>query len=51
MQGEGIGKHGDELGVRRLALYVRYRVAEKFLQNFDITSVPRDLDGVITKTT
>ena len=50
-QGEGIREHGDELGIRRLALDVRHRVAEKFLQNFDITSVPRDLDGVINRAT
>ena len=50
-QGEGIGEHGDELGIRRLALDVRYGVAEKFLQHLDVAAVPRDLDGVITKTT
>ena len=45
-QGERIREHGDELGIRRLALYVRHGVAEKFLQDFNIAAIPCDLDGV-----
>ena len=36
--------HGDELGIRRLALDVRHRVAEELLQHLDVAAVPGDLD-------
>ena len=45
-QTQAVGDHGDELGIRRLALDVRHGVAEEFLQRFDIASVPCDLDGM-----
>ena len=45
-QTQAVGDHGDELGIRGLALDVRHGVAEKLLQHLDIASVPRDLDGM-----
>ena len=45
-QAQAVGDHGDELRVRRLALDVRDRVAEKLLQRLNIAAVPRDLDRV-----
>ena len=45
-QAEIIGDHGDELAVRRLALYVRHRVPEELLQGLDVAAVPCDLDGM-----
>lgn len=35
-QAQAVGDHGDELRVRRLALDVRDRVAEKLLQRLDM---------------
>ena len=35
-KGEAVGDHGDELGIRGLALDVRHGVAEKLLQNLDM---------------
>ena len=35
-QTQAIGDHGDELGIRGLALYIRHGVAEEFLQRFDM---------------
>lgn len=32
-QGKAVGDHGNELGIRRLALYIRHGVAEKLLQH------------------
>ena len=32
-QAQAVGDHGDELGIRRLALDVRHGVTEKLLQN------------------
>ena len=43
-QAQAVGDHGDKLRVRRLALDVRDRVAEKLLQRLNIAAVPRDLD-------
>ena len=43
---ELIGNEGDELGIGGLALGVGHRVAEEALERFQITPVPRDLDGV-----
>ena len=34
-KGKAVGYHGDELGIRGLALDVRHGVAEEFLQRFD----------------
>ena len=45
-QAQAVGDHGDELGIRGLALYIRHGVAEKLLQHLDIASVPCDLDGM-----
>ena len=45
-QGQTVSDHRDELRIGRLALDVADGVAEKLLQDFDIPSVPRDLDGV-----
>ena len=45
-QAQAVGDHGDELRIRRLALDVRDRVAEKLLQRLDVAAVPRDLDRV-----
>ena len=45
-QAQAVGDHGDELRIRRLALDVRDRVAEKLLQRLDIAAIPRDLDRV-----
>ena len=38
--------HRDELGIGRLALDVRHRVAEELLQHLDVAAVPGDLDRV-----
>ena len=35
-QTQAVGYHGDELGVRGLALYIRHGVAEEFLQHLDM---------------
>ena len=35
-KGKAVGYHGDELGIRGLALYIRHGVAEEFLQCFDM---------------
>ena len=43
-QTQAVGDHGDELGVRGLALDVRHGVAEEFLQHLDVAPVPCDLD-------
>ena len=45
-QTQAVGDHGDELRIRRLALDVRNRVAEKLLQRLQIAAIPRDLDRV-----
>ena len=45
-QREGVRDHGDELGIRGLALDVRHRVAEELLQHLDVAAVPSHLDGV-----
>lgn len=45
-QAQAVGDHGDELRIRRLALDVRDRVAEKLLQRLNIAAVPCDLDRV-----
>ena len=41
-----IRNHGDEFAVRRLALDVADRIAEKLLQRVEVAAIPRDLDGV-----
>ena len=43
-KGKAVGYHGDELGIRGLALYIRHGVAEKLLQHLDVAPVPCDLD-------
>ena len=35
-KGKAVGYHGDELGIRGLALYIRHGVAEKLLQHLDM---------------
>ena len=35
-QAQAVGDHGDELGIRGLALDVRHGVAEEFLKRFDM---------------
>ena len=41
-----VSYHGDELAVGGLTLDVTDSIAEEPLQNFNIASVPRHLDGV-----
>ena len=41
---------GDELRIRRLALDVRNRVAEKLLQRLQIAAIPGDLDRMAYRT-
>ena len=45
-QGQTVSDHGDELRIRGLALDIAHGIAEELLQDLDIPSVPRDLDGV-----
>ena len=43
---ETVRDHRDEFRIRRLALNIRHGIAEELLQDFDIPTIPRDLDGV-----
>ena len=45
-EGQAVRDHRDEFRVGRFSLDIADRVAEELLQDFDIPSVPRDLDGV-----
>ena len=45
-KGQRVCDHGDELGIRGLALDIRHRVAEVLLQHLDVAPVPGHLDGV-----
>ena len=46
LQAQPVGNHRDKFTVCWFALDARDRVAEVILQGFDVTAVPRDLDGV-----